>query len=189
LIELAEPLPSNGKWSPVRITPEIVSIGDTLIAVGWGYRKNDKTPGTLQKIQLNVGLDHDCRSYPEWDGQDGEFVCTIRYARGICFGDGGGPLVLPTSPDSDEDFAGYLVGISSFFFLSDTTSQKCEDHSGINYFTRVAKHVDWIANVTGVNSAMLLANSASSFLLKRFDGILLSITPLIAKLLVVYTHT
>jgi hypothetical protein len=49
LIELATPLPSNGKWSPVRITPKIVSFGDKLIAAGWGYREDGEMSSILQK--------------------------------------------------------------------------------------------------------------------------------------------
>jgi hypothetical protein len=56
LIELSEPLPSNGKWSSVRITPKIVSSGDELIAVGWGYREDDKMSSILQKNTANGRL-------------------------------------------------------------------------------------------------------------------------------------
>jgi secreted trypsin-like serine protease len=145
---------------------------------------------------LTAGTDTECqRKSITWDGQDGEFICTSNgRGRGTCRGDGGGPLVLPNSTGSDENFAGYLVGIDSFNInVSDSKSEECAyGNLVLGYFTRVAKHVDWIAGVMGVNSSELLAapdddeadwgsdggvfrfpNSAVSFPMKRsFDDIL-----------------
>jgi hypothetical protein len=191
LVELATSLPLSGRWSPVRITPEIVSTGDELMAASWAVGRG-KESFILQKVQLTAGSYSKCQDDPDWDGNDGELVCaTSESGSGICHGDGGSPLVLPDSPDSDEGFAGYLVGILSFFRYKDLTSRTCENHSGLNYFTRVAKHIDWIADVMGVNSSELLAtprtsesdeddeflfpNSAVSFPMKSSHDTLLSI--------------
>jgi trypsin len=200
LIKLETPLPLSEKWSPVRITPKIVSPGDKLIMVSWGS-KSDIMSLILQKIQLTAGSYSECES----SGQSGEHVCTVdEHGRGICYGDGASPLVLPTLPEGDANFAGYLVGImNSFSTTSDSESDDvCERHSGINYSTRVAKHIDWIASVMGVDSSELLAtpktsefdddksssesdsgfggrfrfpNSAVSFPMKNFDDTLRSI--------------
>jgi secreted trypsin-like serine protease len=203
LIGLATPLTLSNKVRPARITSKIVKSGRELIALGWGYNGDGERPSILQKIRLTAGSDSVCRSeYTGWDGQDGEFVCTDSgRGRGICDGDGGGPLVLPTIPDSNEDFAGYLVGIASFYKTKGgTESVNCADSEHVaNYFTRAAKHIDLIAKVMNVNSSELLAtpgfpgsvgdddfrlgddelsrtNSATSFLLKEFDDKLLLTT-------------
>jgi secreted trypsin-like serine protease len=178
LIELATSLPSDGKWSPAQITTEIVSFGDELITAGWGFRENNRLSSTLQKVRLTAGSDSLCQSgYSEWDGQDGGFVCTANgRGRGACYGDRGGPLVLPNFSNRTGDFAGHLIGIASFFINIGGSKLECADGSSvINYFTRVAKYVNWIAGVMGVDSSELLTNSAESFLLKRFDGMLLSV--------------
>jgi hypothetical protein len=75
LIELSRPLPLDGKVRPARITPEIVGFGDELIALGWGDNNGNGQSSMLQKIQLPVGLDDECRfGYPAWDHQNGEFA-------------------------------------------------------------------------------------------------------------------
>jgi secreted trypsin-like serine protease len=166
LIELSTSLPSSEKWRPVRITPKTVSSGDELIVVGWGRISNSERASTLQKIQLKAGSDSECEhDSPKWDGHNGDFVCTASgRGRGVCYGDGGGPLVLPNSPDSDEGFVGYMVGMLSFFTnVGNPTSRGCADSDLVTaYFTRVAKHVDWIASVMGVKSSELLATPKSS---------------------------
>jgi secreted trypsin-like serine protease len=198
LIKLETSLPLDKKWRPARITLDTVKSGDKLITLGWSRKKNDEWSDVLQKLELTAGPDFDCQTnYEDWDGQDGEHVCTSNgRGRGICDSDGGGPLVLPISPDSD-DFAGYLVGITNFYVNSDDPEFKnCADGDLItNYFTRVGKYVGWIANVMGVDSSKLIASpetsrpsndesnpdesspddSAASFPMKRFDNALLSI--------------
>jgi secreted trypsin-like serine protease len=207
LMKLATSLPSSEKWSPARITPKIISSGDKLIAMGWGLIENSEWPSILQKIVLTAGSDSECQSgHPDWDGQDGEFACTISgHGRSLCYGDGGGPLVLPTSPNKNEKFAGYLVGIGNLFVnLDNPESITCGDGGRIaNYFTRTAKYVDWIASVMGVNSSELLATpetgsdndlldeddlsdeSAASFPMKRFDDTLRLITLCLLALAVI----
>jgi secreted trypsin-like serine protease len=186
LLELATPLPSDGKWRPVRIMPKIVGSGDELIAIGWGDVAGGKIPDTLQKMRLKVGSNSRCQyGSSRWNGHSGEFVCVDSgRGRGICPGDGGGPLVLPTSPVSNESFAVYLVGTFTFFAKSNSFSEVCSNiHLGLNYFTRVAKYADWIASVMGVSSSELLAapedwisvSSATPFLPKRFDDMFHSI--------------
>jgi hypothetical protein len=115
--------------------------------------------------------------------------------------------MLPTSPSNNEGFAGYLVGIMHFDGTLGTgiSLSNCGDDDSMNYYTRVAKHVDWIASVMGVDSSELLAtpknsesdddddddnesdsrsedgefripNFAASFPMKSFDDMLFSIT-------------
>jgi secreted trypsin-like serine protease len=173
LIELATPLPSNGAWRPVRITSKIVKSGDKLITAGWGHREDGENSSILQKIQLTAGTYSECQ-HRSWNGHDGKFVCTSSgRGRGLCFGDGGGPLVLPDSPNSDEDFAGYLVGIDSFFVnANNPESDECSDGDPtLNYFTRLAKYVDWIANAMGVDSSELLATPKTESDDDRFSSV------------------
>jgi hypothetical protein len=174
LIKLTKPLSLSGKWSPVRITPEIASSGDELITLGWGEKEDGSWSDILQKIRLTVGSDSDCQSnYPGWDGHDGKLVCTASgRERGICEGDPGGPLVLPTSPNRKAKFSGYLVGITTFRIdVGDPTYTKCGNSDLVlNYFTRTAEHVDWIANVMGVDSSELLATPGTESDDDRFSS-------------------
>jgi secreted trypsin-like serine protease len=167
LIKLSKSLPSDGKWSPARITPEIVKSGDKLIAIGWGSSKmSEQRSSILQKISLTAGSDSECYlGFPHWDNQGGNLVCTISgRGRDTCYGDPGGPLVLPTSPSKKKDFSGYLVGIMNFQGRTDDTIfVYCGEHDIVaNYFARVAKYVDWIAGVMGVDSSKLLATPGTS---------------------------
>jgi trypsin len=182
LLELATPLPSSGSWRPARITPRIVKSGDKLIAAGWGRREDNKTSSILQKIQVTAGSHNDCTSDVNWEdyvSHDGEFVCIANgRGRGFCYGDGGGPLVLPDSPDSDEDFAGYLVGIgTSMRTVGNPASTGCTDGNLVlNHFTRVARHAYWIASVMGVSGPELLAVPEGNELDSWYDEISASLT-------------
>jgi secreted trypsin-like serine protease len=202
LLELEKPLPLSGKWSPARIAPiEVVSPGEEMIAIGWGGKNMLSTSNILEKIQLTVGTESECRSgYTKWNGHGGEYVCTTSGpGRDTCFADLGGPLMLPTSPSDKENFAGYLVGILHYLMSpivnDNLISFICGSHDRhLNYFVRVAKHVDWIASVMGVDSSELLAmpetsepdegneldstdlESAAPFLRKRFDSMVLPVT-------------
>jgi hypothetical protein len=189
LIKLATPLPSNGKWRPVRITPKPVRPGAKLILSGWGCMEDCEMPSTLRKIRLTVGSDSGCQSGDlKWDSQDDKLLCTTGVSGGY-ERDEGSSLVLPTFPSANEHFAGYLVGI-----MRDWEHSNSNLNIMINYFTRVAEFVDLIADVIGVNSSELLAtpdnesswesedgefhvpNSILSFPMKCFDDMLLSIT-------------
>jgi trypsin len=192
LIALATSLTLSNRVRPVRITTKSIESGDELIAVGWGLNENGEPSSVLQKIHLIAGSDAACRyGYSAWGGQNGEFVCTAnRRGRGICRGDLGGPLVLPIPSNSSEYIAGYLVGIANFYVNVDNPmSDKCADGDLIaNYFTRVINHIDWIANITGIDKSELVIPeiSAASPLLKRFDGMLLSVTLCLLALAVIF---
>jgi hypothetical protein len=182
LIELEEPLPSNGKWRPVRIVPkEVVSPGDELMLLDWGYKNNGGRSATLQKLLLTASSYSECQSGArKWDSQDEEFLCTITGHDCDYIGHTS-PLVLHTPPSNNEHFTGYLVGIRNGWSSVGNAGSNGDTLCMI-YFTLVAKHVDWIASVMGVNSSELLAypefrfrNSATSFAVKRFDNVLHSI--------------
>jgi hypothetical protein len=80
LIKFATPLPSNGKWSPARITPEIVSSGEELILLSWGGSKYGGMSSILQKTRLILKsfffsfCIHTRRTHATKDTPDGRLV-------------------------------------------------------------------------------------------------------------------
>jgi secreted trypsin-like serine protease len=176
LLELERAFSSSKEWHPARIVPKegAINPGDKLILTSWGY-VGDRMPSTLQKVRTTVGSHPECQSNVlKWDSQDDSFICTVGESSPYSY-DRGSPLAIPTFLGDDEHSVGYIAGITCNWFFGDT--------SPIIYYVHVAKHVDWIANVMGVNSSDLLAfpefrlvKSVASFPTKRFDDILLSIT-------------
>jgi secreted trypsin-like serine protease len=119
----------------------------------------------LQYVRLQVASASKCRvPIPYWTDHNVDWICTGETpGSGVCYGDSGGPLILPTFPDKDEDFTAYVLGITSFGLnLDDPESLKCAGSYTLDYFTRVDQHIDWIVTVTGLDRSDLLASSAIS---------------------------
>jgi secreted trypsin-like serine protease len=165
LLELETPLTFNETVRPARIATNKVSSGDELIAIGWGMTETLELSSALRYATLKVESASKCRILvPEWINHNVDWICTgDTPGSGICFGDSGGPLILPTLPDEDKDFAAYVVGIASFGFnLDDPESLECAGSYTIDYFTPAIRHINWITTMTGLDRSDLLASSAVS---------------------------
>jgi suppressor of tumorigenicity protein 14 len=110
LLELETTLTFNETVRPARIATNKVNFGDELIAIGWGETMSFWSFGILRYVKVKVESASKCRDYSEWTSHNYDWICTGGTpGRGVCSGDSGGPLILPTFPDKDEDFAAYIV--------------------------------------------------------------------------------
>jgi secreted trypsin-like serine protease len=178
LLELGVPLTFNETVRPARIATDKISTGDELIALGWGETELFWISSALQYTRLKVASASRCNILvPEWIDHNVDWICTgDTHGSGVCYGDSGGPLILPTFPDKDEDFAAYLLGVTSFGYnLDDPESLKCAGRYTLDYFTRVDQHIDWITTVTGLNRSDLLVTSAASLSSTLGDTFCLSV--------------
>lgn len=138
MIKLPEPVEFTDIIKPVELACSSTS-GMDVVAIGNGITKNtDKTIAPiLQYTELKTITMLQCViDYPILLFRKSVICAEGVQQRSVCRGDSGGPLV---TADSNK-----LVGISSFVNI-----QGCE--LGIPQgFTRVASHLEWIKEVTGV---------------------------------------
>jgi secreted trypsin-like serine protease len=177
LLELETPLTFNKTVRPARIATNKVSSGDELISIGWGRTETLKQSSILRHARVKVESASKCRTLkPEWTSHNYDWICTGGTpGRGACHGDSGGPLILPTSPDKNEDFAAYLVGVASFHIdLDGLEPRECAGNYTLNYYTPVIRQLDWITTETGLDRSDLLASSAASLLRTLGDTFCLS---------------
>ncbi|KAJ1843012.1 Chymotrypsin-like elastase member 2A [Coemansia sp. RSA 2708] len=149
------------KAKSIAVTTADISSGQTVITAGWGQTTNDNTDQStaLMYAGLVVADDATCgASVPDWNGQNGRFVCTsFSTAPGIgtCYGDSGGPLLLSTG-------GGYtLLGIVSFDInTKDSSNTRCAQDGNISYFTRVSSYLAFISSTTGIAQSTLTGASS-----------------------------
>lgn len=138
LIKLPTPVEFTDIIKPVPLACESTS-GMDVVAIGNGLTKDtDKTIApTLQYTQLSTITMPECLlTYPILLFRKSVVCARGVQQRSVCRGDSGGPLVTTDT--------GKLIGISSFVNL-----MGCEVGNPQG-FTRVAAHLDWIKEVTGI---------------------------------------
>lgn len=132
------------------------------IVSGWGrIREGENPPTVLQKARIPIVSDEECtknilQDVPDFPDDQLDLVALadtkicagdIQSGLGICEGDSGGPLV--TQDNGDQGWA--AVGIASYLpiYVDNTTVRTC---GGNRYgvFTEIGKHLDWIANKSGL---------------------------------------
>lgn len=138
LIKLPSPVKTSDVIKPVPLACSSTS-GMDVIAIGNGITKDtDKTIAPiLQYTQLQTITMVECvLDFPVIIFRKSVICARGAQQRSVCRGDSGGPLVTADT--------GALVGISSFVnFLG------CEAGNPQG-FTRVASHLEWIQEVTGI---------------------------------------
>lgn len=118
-------------------------VGQHPFVTGWGLTsENARRSRYLKQLQVPV-LDNDwCEKlYKEKGSHTIDFMDSVICAGnlgggdGICFGDSGGPLMLPIHQNGSFPF--YLIGVVSF-------SMDCGDKNSPDGYVNVAYHVNWI---------------------------------------------
>jgi secreted trypsin-like serine protease len=161
LLELAKPLTFNATVRPARIASDEISPGDEFIAIGWGLTESRKPASTLQHVRVKAASTSKCGEYRGWESHNAAWICTgDTPGTGTCFGDSGSPLIWPTLPDKDEDFAAYVFGITSFSYNPySILLDECADRNILDYYTRLDYHIYWISSITGLNRSELLVSA------------------------------
>jgi hypothetical protein len=98
-----------GSWAPLAV------VGQLARVTGWGWTATsapgDRVQDKLQAVSVPMVRDDTCRAaYPDGFASS-VMLCAGAADKDACYGDSGGPLIMPASqPASDET----LVGIVSF---------------------------------------------------------------------------
>lgn len=141
LIRLSSSLVFTRNVGPIRL-PSRGSLTNNLegekgVISGWGYIGNSdsRISSKLQFVYMDVESYESCVEYH--DISDGNICAnSAGGTKTACYGDSGGPFVINKR----------LVGIYSYGPVFG-----CET-DGPEVFTRVAYYLDWIQNVTGLNT-------------------------------------
>jgi secreted trypsin-like serine protease len=191
LLELETPLTFNSTVRPAYITSCEIHAGDKFIALGWGFKEDYHISNDLQHVELEAADDEKCKAgFPDWNGQDGNLVCTGNTpGRDTCYGDSGGPLILPLTPDSHDTYGYYLVGITSFGIdLDDAMSTECGSENGVGYYTHVIRYIDWISETINQNQSSIVAMVARSAAPKLSDNIHVLMLCWLALVAIAFNH-
>ncbi len=116
--------------------------GDTATAIGWGQTERGGPSLVLKRAQLPIITNDDCGKIAGafFEGIGVRTICAgaERLDRGVCFGDSGGPLLVPYRDSWME------IGISSFLVNRD----QCGNIPGA--FARVSTLYDYIVAVARI---------------------------------------
>ncbi|XP_056309319.1 trypsin [Danio aesculapii] len=173
LLKLSSPVNFNDYVRPVCLTASGSSIGKGAVSwiTGFGTTNTGGTqfPITLQEAKIPVVSNSDCKSAYGSLITDG-MICAgpNEGGKGICIGDGGGPLIHNSSDQWIQS------GIASF-------GRGCAQPKNPGVFTRVSEYESWIKSQISKDQPgfIKLKASASS---ASFSVFLIALIPLIHSL-------
>ena len=113
------------------------------MVTGWGVTDGDNNVASdlLREVALPLVPLDTCNAYDAYDGYVGSAQICAGYklsGKATCYGDSGGPLMIPTTPLSSTAASWVQVGIVSW------GPYGCVDVDRYSVFTRVASYGDWI---------------------------------------------
>lgn len=126
------------------------------ILSGWGCIDTGGTTGTdrLQYLEAPIYSLYDANQPSMWDGElEGMHLPIMPTGTsGVCFGDSGGPFVVP-----NEDTSAYLLaGVMSFIYPT-----YCGDTNYADILTRVSVYESWIDSIMGTYTDIPKMNQSS----------------------------
>ena len=154
VLRLERPLLLPRAFLQTRNEVSLSEPGTIATAIGWGQLDNGSAPNMLHRVELPILTNAACSDIA------GEYYGTIgvrtlcaggRFiAKGVCFGDSGGPLLVPSSNGWTQ------VGIASFI----TARDACANVPGA--FSRVSELMDYIVSVARIETSGAYVVSWSS---------------------------
>ncbi|KAJ2160098.1 hypothetical protein GGF46_002511 [Coemansia sp. RSA 552] len=143
--------------STVQVYTGDLSMGDSLVTMGWGKTSDDaKTlPTELRSVNIKVGDPRTCSvGDPKYKADDGMRVCAVNAdtpGKDSCQGDSGSPAVV-----TDNNGQVYLAGLTSAGMdLSNDNPDNptCATKDGLAFYTRVGYFLDFIAKSSGLSES------------------------------------
>ncbi len=126
--------------------PEYSAPGDTATAIGWGQTESGQGSNLLQRTSLPLITNDRCGKVAGFlfGSITDRVICAgeERLGRGVCFGDSGGPLLVPYEDSWME------VGVSSFLVNRD----QCGNIPAA--FARVTALYDYIVAVARIEASL-----------------------------------
>ncbi|KAJ1917867.1 hypothetical protein H4219_002977 [Mycoemilia scoparia] len=164
ILELDMTLSQTRDTSPIKISSAMISSGQTLTVGGWGQTniRNRTQSGALNFAEMVAAPVDQCKEQvTTFESHNGPNICTSFAASkgaGTCNGDSGGPLMIKNNNDYE------LVGLVSFDVNSkNPDSQICAVDGIYSFFTNVRVFVDFISQVTKINSSDFVDGSVNKF--------------------------
>ncbi|KAJ1678958.1 Transmembrane protease serine 12 [Spiromyces aspiralis] len=158
LIQLDKPLEWSDTVQPARIYAGEIKSNQSVTAIGWGQTsdgEHSRVSGDLEQVAMRTGTHNVCRQLRQgFKDNNGDVICVpTPDGRDTCYGDSGGPLLLPVEPTAErkgEVSSGWaLAGLTSY---GDTTTHedhpKCGARNGAGLYTHVAHYLDFITETT-----------------------------------------
>jgi trypsin len=125
--------------------PEFSAPGLTARAIGWGQIDGGGQPDNLREVDLPLISNEDCNQLiGEIYGTIGpRTICAggTNLDRGVCFGDSGGPLMVPS------ELGWVQVGIASFLIPRSTCGAQPAA------FARVSALLDYVQSIAGFEAS------------------------------------
>jgi len=133
VLKTKTPFVFNAAVAPVPIAPANHTATGTVTILGWGSdaEENGHFPDILQKAEVQVVSDEQCRGQYGGNTIEDNMICAGRPGMDSCSGDSGGPLSA-----TDRGFR-YLAGLTSFGF-------GCARPGYPGVYTEVSHHTDFI---------------------------------------------
>lgn len=127
--------------------PSYSTPGDTAVAIGWGQTERGRGSNVLKRASLPIITNDDCAKIAGalFEGIGERTICAgaERLDRGVCFGDSGGPLLVPYPYRNSW----MEIGVSSFLVNRD----QCGNIPGA--FARVSALYDYIVAVARIEDS------------------------------------
>lgn len=145
LVRLVSPVLRSRPFLQTRDQPSLSLPGVTATSIGWGEIEDGTQPNRLRRVELPIITNKLCSENAGiFFGSIGDrTICAggPNFGKGVCFGDSGGPLLVPFQ----ESWA--QVGITSFgVALND-----CENVPGA--FSRVSELFEYIVAVAKIEAS------------------------------------
>ncbi|KAJ1894726.1 hypothetical protein LPJ66_005016 [Kickxella alabastrina] len=121
-----------------------------LEAAGFGITEelNRTKADVLMKVDLKTSNTEACRKYIS-EYNPAKMICTEGpIGKSPCYGDSGGPLLMPIDNGLDG-FA--LIGLTSFGSGKDNKEALCGADGAAGFYTRVSAYVSWIAETADLS--------------------------------------
>lgn len=139
LIKVKVPFEIGPNVQPIPLNKYPLRPGTIVTVTGWGYIEGYESPEILQKVEVPIVPQWECKwLYENVDPEDRTeltetMFCAGRAGRDSCQGDSGGPVM----------YDGYLVGVVSWGY-------GCGLPGFPGVYTNVEKLRDWIRKNSGV---------------------------------------
>ncbi len=138
-------------------------IGNTALAIGWGYTFQDiifgidfggTSPDNLEEVELTIKNNDTCKE-PGFTPEN--VICLgVFDEKAICSGDSGGPLIFFSSANQRWE----QIGITSFGL------KECISSIGVNAFTPVDKYMQFIDSTISSTEKISNKETSEEFLAK-----------------------
>lgn len=127
ILKGGKPFEFNNKVAAINLPEKEQQSTSECTVTGWGTLSSGDTPNVLQKVNVPIVSDEDCKAAYGKTSVLKSMLCAGKEGKDSCQGDSGGPLACD----------GYLAGIVSWGY-----GCGADGYPGV--YTEVSYFIDWI---------------------------------------------